>query len=109
MELLQKILSKLLRQTADDIDQGKYKCDKSEWEHAVDQLSQFNQYRELSKEEACKYLNLSRSSFDTYVRNGWIPKGIKKLGFKELSWHKSDLDISCQKIREITGVSIKVR
>lgn len=55
----------------------------------------------LSKEEACRYLNLSRSTFDTYIRNGWIPKGEKRLGFKELSWLESDLDIACEKIRKM--------
>lgn len=102
MELLQKILSKLLRQTADDLDQGKYQCSPEEYEKAFDTLAQFNQYRELSKEDACSYLNLSRSTFDTYIRNGWIPKGKKKRGFKELSWSKYDLDIACAKIRKIT-------
>jgi predicted DNA-binding transcriptional regulator AlpA len=107
MELLQKILSKLLRQTAEDIDRGKYECDQSEWEKAINVLSDFNKDRQMSKEEACSYLNLSRSSFDTYVRNGWIPKGKKTLGFKELSWTKEDLDIACEKIRKITGTFIK--
>lgn len=108
MELLQKILSKLLRQTADDIDQGKYeKCPEEEISKAIDLLGQANSSRQLSKEEACSYLNLSRSSFDTYVRNGWIPKGKKTLGFKELSWAKQDLDIACERIRKITGTFVK--
>ena len=34
----------------------------------------------------------SRATFDNYVKNGWIPKGYKQDGFKELSWMKSDLD-----------------
>lgn len=101
MELLQKILSKLLRQTADDLDQGKYQCPEEECEKTFDTIAQFNQSRELSKEDACSYLNLSRSTFDTYIRCGWIPKGKKKRGFKELSWSKFDLDIACLKIREI--------
>lgn len=33
-----------------------------------------------------------RATFDNYVKNGWIPKGYKQDGFKELSWMKSDLD-----------------
>lgn len=35
----------------------------------------------------------SRATFDNYVRDGFIPKGIKQEGFKELSWNKADLDI----------------
>lgn len=105
--MIKQILSKLLRQTADDIDQGKYECSDEEYSKALDTINNLNPDRQLSKEEACKYLNLSRSTFDTYIRNGWIPKGKKKLGFKELSWTKSDLDEACQKIREITSTFIK--
>lgn len=100
--MLTKIISKILRQTADDIDNGSYQCSEEEQLKVIDTLNSFNQSRELSKEEACSYLNLSRSTFDTYVRNGWIPKGKKKRGFKELSWNKYDLDIACKKIKEIT-------
>lgn len=47
----------------------------------------------MSKVMACDYLGVSRATFDNYVRDGFIPKGIKEDGFKELSWNKSDLDI----------------
>lgn len=47
----------------------------------------------MSKVQACDYLGVSRATFDNYVRDGFIPKGIKQEGFKELSWQKSDLDI----------------
>lgn len=76
-------------------------CELTETEvlQALDLLEKANKDRGMSKEEAYKYLNLSRSTFDTYIRNGWIPKGEKRLGFKELSWLESDLDIACEKIR----------
>ena len=45
----------------------------------------------LSKDQACGFLNLSRSRFDELIREGKIPKGKKKRGFKELFWYKSDL------------------
>lgn len=47
----------------------------------------------MSKIQACDYLGVSRATFDNYVKNGWIPRGVKQDGFKELSWMKSDLDI----------------
>lgn len=47
----------------------------------------------MSKVMACDYLGVCRATFDNYVRDGFIPKGIKEDGFKELSWNKSDLDI----------------
>ena len=46
----------------------------------------------LSKYQACQYLNISRSSFDNYVREGKLPKGKKEAGFKELHWSKRELD-----------------
>ena len=46
----------------------------------------------LSKYQACKYIGLSRASFDNYVRFGSLPKGIKQQGFKELFWTKKSLD-----------------
>ncbi len=51
------------------------------------------QINRMSKVQACDYLGVSRATFDNYVRDGFIPKGIKQEGFKELSWQKSDLDI----------------
>ena len=39
-----------------------------------------------------KYLNISRATFDNYVRAGKIPKGRKQQGFKELFFYKKDLD-----------------
>lgn len=65
-------------------------------------LEKFNTSRPLSKDQACEYMNLSRSTFDTYVRNGWIPKGKKVRGFKELSWKLIDLAIAKEKLKEIT-------
>ena len=93
----------MLRQLADDLDAGKYLCDEQEITDAIVQLSEFNSDRPLSKAQACQYLNMSRSTFDTYIRNGWIPKGVKKLGFKELSWTKEQLDAACDTIKEITN------
>lgn len=45
----------------------------------------------LSKYEACRYLNISRATFDNYVRAG-LPRGKHQAGFKELSWSKKELD-----------------
>lgn len=46
----------------------------------------------LSKYQAYMYLNVSRATFDNYVRAGKLPKGRHEAGFKELSWSKKDLD-----------------
>ena len=43
-----------------------------------------NTKNKLSKYQACKYLNVSRATFDNYIRDGKIPKGQKEQGFTEL-------------------------
>ena len=51
----------------------------------------------LSKYAACGYLHISRATFDNYVQQGLIPKGVHEQGFKELSWYKKDLDLYREK------------
>lgn len=58
---------------------------------AIQNITQGDQ--RMSKVMACDYLGVCRATFDNYVIDGFIPKGIKEDGFKELSWNKSDLDI----------------
>lgn len=48
---------------------------------------------EMSKTQAAEYIGVCRATFDNYVRDGFIPKGRKVDGFKELRWYKSDLDV----------------
>lgn len=84
---LKRAVIKLLRETADKIDSGN--CELNE-EQAMDIMSVLG-HEVLSKDEACSYLNLSRSRFDDLVREGKIPKGRKRRGFKELIWYKDEL------------------
>lgn len=46
----------------------------------------------ISKEQASLYLNMSRSKFDSLVSDGTIPKGRKRVGFRELVWYIDELD-----------------
>ena len=85
---LKRAVTKLLRETADKIDSGN--CELNE-EQAMDIMSVLG-HEVLSKDEACSYLNLSRSRFDDLVREGKIPKGKKRRGFKELIFYKDELD-----------------
>lgn len=48
----------------------------------------------MSKEQACIYLNMSRSKFDQYVRDGKLPKGRKRMGFSEKYWYKDELTLN---------------
>ena len=91
---LKKLVIKYLRDTADKIDAGT--CELSE-EEAMDIMSVLG-HKVLCKETACSYLNLSRSRFDDLVREGRIPKGRKRRGFKELVWFEDELNPKIKKI-----------
>ena len=52
------------------------------------------------KYAACRYLNMSRATFDNYVRTGKLPKGKHEIGFKELSYSKKDLDEFIKKYKQ---------
>lgn len=62
--------------------------------------------KRLSKYQACQYLNISRATFDNYVREGKIPKGTHQAGFKELSWSQKDLDSFIKEHKNITKCNI---
>ena len=79
-ERLVRLLTKLMRDTADKIDAGN--CELSV-DEAMDLLNVLS-HESLSKDQACSFLNLSRSRFDDLVRERKIPKGRKVRGFKEL-------------------------
>ena len=89
--MLKQVLSKMLRQLADDVDNDRFDCGEQEIVGIITQLSGFNT-RFLSKAQACEYLNISRSTFDKMIKEGKIPKGKKRQGFKELSWTKEQLN-----------------
>jgi len=84
-----KLVVKYLREVADKIDVGTSEITETE---AMD-IMRVIAHEALSKEQACNYLNLSRSRFDDLVREHKIPKGMKRRGYKELVWYKDDLEL----------------
>lgn len=89
-----KVIRKLLEKIINDIDAGNSNVTESEALQIVEYLTSLtNKEERLSKYQACQYLNLSRASFDNYVKSGKIPEGIKQVGFKEKFWTKKNLDI----------------
>ena len=90
--MLKTVLATLLRQVADELEEGKFLCDDMELMNSISALSSFKSGQTLSKAQACSHLSISRSTFDAYIKNGILPKGKKTAGFKELSWSISELD-----------------
>lgn len=83
-----KIVATYLREVADRIDVGNSEINEKEALRIMSIIA----HEEMSKEQACSYLNLSRSRFDDLVRAQKLPKGKKRVGFKELRWYKDELD-----------------
>ena len=88
-----EVLKLGLNQVINDIDSGNSNASDEEIDVILDTINKTtNTQNKLSKYQACKYLNISRATFDNWVRDGKIPEGRKEQGFKEKFWIKSDLD-----------------
>lgn len=46
---------------------------------------------QMTAEQACSYLQCSRTSFDKWVKMGLLPKGKKIRGMSSLIWYKNEL------------------
>lgn len=92
--MLKSIIRNLLQKFIDDLDADNTNITEEEEIKIISVLSNIaNPDQRMSKIQACDYLGVSRATFDNYIRDGFIPKGTKQEGFKELSWSKTDLDV----------------
>ena len=90
------LIRSLLQNCIDRIDAGNSNLSADEEVEIIELLKNYtNKDRKFSKYQACKYLNISRATFDKYIREGKIPKGKKEAGFKELFWKESELRALC--------------
>lgn len=87
-ETLKKLVVKLMREKADAIEVGNCALTSDEAMSIMSAIS----HEAMSKEQACRYLNMSRSKFDDKVARKELPKGRKRVGHKELDWWKDELD-----------------
>lgn len=88
-----KVIGRLLRDIADKIDEGSISSNPEETMQVMKTIQGFvDKEQRISKYQACQYLNVSRATFDNYVRDGKLPRGRHIAGFKELSWDKKTLD-----------------
>lgn len=94
------VIKKLLLKIVDDIDSGNSNLDEKESMEVLNNLKEFTyKDQKMSKYTACKYLNISRATFDNYVREGRLPKGKHTVGFKELSWSRRELDEALKNLK----------
>lgn len=96
-----KVIGNMLREIADRIDEGSISSNPEETMQAMEALKSIvDKEQRISKYQACQYLNISRATFDNYVREGKLPRGKHVAGFKELSYSKKDLDEAIKKLRK---------
>lgn len=89
---MRRIIRNLLQRIIDDLDAGNTEISEDGAIEVAKVIAELRKDNGISKYAACKYLNISRATFDNYVREGKIPKGKHEIGFKELRWYKKDLD-----------------
>ena len=88
-----KAIRNLLVKIVDNIDSGNSNLTENEALELAKVLQSYTDKTiKMSKYQAYQYLNMSRATFDNYVREGKLPRGKKMAGFKELFWERKDLD-----------------
>lgn len=88
-----KIIRNLLVKIVDNIDAGNSNITEIEALELAKILQSYTDKTvKMSKYQACQYLNMSRASFDNYVREAKLPRGKKEAGFTEKFWIQKDLD-----------------
>lgn len=89
LKIIREILSKIIN----DIDAGNSNITDNDAMELTKILKSYtDKTQKMSKYQACRYLNVSRATFDNYVREGLLPRGAREAGFKELFWTQKDLD-----------------
>lgn len=90
-----KLLTKILRETADKLDAGNSELTEEE---SMDILSVLT-HKVLSKEQACDFVGLKPSQFNLLMASNKLPKGKKRKGFKELVWYEDELRDALTKVK----------
>lgn len=89
LKIIREILSKIIN----DIDAGNSNITDNDAMELTKILKSYtDKTQKMSKYHAYRYLNVSRATFDNYVREGLLPRGSREAGFKELFWTQKDLD-----------------
>lgn len=87
-----QIIKKLLLGIVDDIDTGSSDASEEEQVKIIKALQKYTRKdKTWNKYQAFSYLNMSRATFDRYVREGKIPRGKKEPGSNELKWSEREI------------------
>lgn len=87
-----KTLKGLLLKIVDDIDAGTSELTEDQCVEAIRIISSMSNNNELlNTYQACKFLNMPRSTFNLYREKGLLPKGVDTPGETNKRYYKSDL------------------
>lgn len=95
-----KVIRNLLVKIINDIDADNSNITENEAMELTKVLQSYTDKTvKMSKYQACQYLNVSRATFDNYIREGKLSRGKKEAGFKELFYTQKDLDAFKEKMK----------
>lgn len=98
--MLKELIVSSLRTLADNIELGNTNMSESELQEVFDRMQELNERNAyMSKYDACRYLHVSRATFDRWVADGKLPQGAKHAGLKELTWEKKALEKAKTRIK----------
>lgn len=89
------LIAKHLRELADKFDAGTSNASEQQ---CMDILTLVG-HNNMSKEQACRYLNMPINTFNQYITRKIIPPGRKEVGRKELTWYQDELDKALYKYK----------
>ena len=96
-----RVIREILLKMIGDIDAGNSNITENDAMELTKILKSYtDKTQKMSKYQACRHLNVSRATFDNYVREGLLPRGTREAGFKELFWTQKDLDNFIKSRRE---------
>ena len=88
--MIRAVLAELIER----IDSGRCRTTEEQNEKFLECLKMFlgDKEEKMNKQEAIRYLGMSRSKFDELRRSGELPQGRKKVGDVSREWRKAELD-----------------
>lgn len=97
LKLIRTVLAELLER----IDSGRCRTTEEQNRKFLECLKMFlgDKEERMNKQEAIRYLGVSRSKFDELRRKGELPEGKKKAGDVSREWTKAELDEYIEKNR----------
>lgn len=89
------LLVQRMRKAADDLEAGNCSISMEQAENIIATFSHI----EMTKEQICDEFELSRATFDRYVHDGYIPRGIKIKHKTNLYWYKDEVEQGLKRLK----------